>query len=109
MTFLMRASGDRGEAMVGKGAVIDCLVGLTAHEDGFQDPPVRFLYQPDMKMVCTQAMASQVQDSILLWEGGYLTILEEYTLQRFSFLDLTQMLNEGVFPELAGLLREGCK
>jgi hypothetical protein len=60
-----------------------------------------------MQMVRLRAMASQVQDRILLWKGGYLVIFKEYSLQRFSLLDLAQVLNEDVFPERAGLLGEG--
>lgn len=60
-----------------------------------------------MKMVGTQAVASQVQETCIFWEGGDLPVLQEDALQGFSFLDVTQVLDEGILPEIAGLLREG--
>jgi hypothetical protein len=66
--------------MVGKGVIIEALVGLTTYEDGFQNPPVCFLYQPDMQMVCAFTVASQVQDSLISREGGDFPIFQEYTL-----------------------------
>ncbi len=60
-----------------------------------------------MKIVRTWAVASQVQDCLLLREGNDPPVFKEHVLQCFSSLDLAQGLNQSLFPELTDILGKG--
>ena len=60
-----------------------------------------------MQIVRAWAVASQVQDYLLLREGSDPPIFREHVLQCFSSLDLAQGLNQLLFPELTYILGKG--
>jgi hypothetical protein len=80
---------------------------LTAIEDGFKNPAEGCLYKGDVKIVGAGVMPSQVQDRLMLGEGGDACMLQENMLEGLGILDFTQILEESFPPEIARLLGEG--